>query len=205
MNANTCKKCGKPDPEHAFLFTAVDVQSNSTSARSGKRTVTTTTTRESVSGVEAACFCDQCIKKKRLSRATGIAFLGFVGSFFGLTILSLIIPISKSTYNSNAGVIFLIIGLIAAAAAIAAFISTMKEKPGITAADLMKQVNKTNAPGVAKKYVNMDPSLYKDKQGKGDLNAFKRETGLKTGVADALFLQIMAPGVASQLYQINQK
>ena len=43
------------------------------------------------------------------------------------------------------------------------------------------------------------------KQGKGDQNAFKRETGLKTGVADALFFQIMAPGVASRIYQNNRK
>ena len=189
---NTCVKCGKSDPEHTQRFFAIRVVSNSSTSYRGRKQITTTVTNESFAGVERIHVCEACIRGKRFSNAVFTSIGVLFASFLGCLILFAWIINGKS--GKSISDYFLAITIISAIIAIIMFVVCMNKEDPFVGGLLLKKMKGKEANGIC--YVPAEPEWYlkSDKSGV-DLEVFKRKTGLRTNLADGLFLTCIALGL----------
>lgn len=196
-----CTKCHSANNVHTFRFYTVDVHSSSVNGRRGNRTVTTTTTTERITGAEECSVCDSCIKSKRRNDAIGQAAAGLVGGFFVLFLVSSQV-LGKNTFNSHVGTIALVEAGIAFVIAGILFVLAMKKEDPFIAAIILKKSKGT--AGATTVFVPADPGLYKAGGSRSAVDVLKSKTGLKTGIADTIILQLMTLGLGDALFAAAQ-
>lgn len=192
MNTGVCIKCGKPNPEHTQRFFAIKVIANSSTSYQGRKQITTTVTNESFVGAERIQVCDECIRKKRLSNSVFTAIGVLFASFLALLIL--FAWVINGETGKKVSDYFLVIAIIASIIAVIMFFVGMKKEDPFVGELLLKKMKGEEANQIC--YVPVEPNWYlkSDKSGV-DLEVFKKKTGLKTNLADGLFLTCIALGM----------
>ena len=192
-----CIKCGNPNPEHTMRFAVVNVSSTSTTTYQGRKQITTTTTNESMAGVDKCCVCESCIRKKRIGHSIGTAIATFLAVYFFYIIFAAFFT-NKKYFNSHVPGIFKVGALLSAVVAIIVFIVLMQTETPLIGAMILKK--KRGKDGKGKVFAPIEPSIY---TGKGstqpNITAFMTKTGLKTQVANGIFFKFIASGTGSQL------
>ena len=199
MNTGNCMNCGASNPENNLRYFTVDVNSTSTTTRvNWKTTQTTTVTTEKFAGADRYVVCNRCVQKKRRANAIGMSIIGLLAGFVvGILFFGMIDYFSKGFFNSHVPFIMTVCLILAVGASVLNCISAMKEKTPFVAQAMLRKAR--GAAAMQKVFVPADRDAYISKnQSSPDINVYHGKTGLRTGVGDALFLTLIAPGQGNQ-------